>query len=92
MAQREPASSAGGEVAELLPDGHGKRLGCLEARAEFRDVPPSISALQCSATPNIQTLPSWTVGIWVASMAHMMFGAGVVILGSEVAPVPETGG
>jgi hypothetical protein len=40
---------------------------------------PSSSAFQCSATPNSQTLPSWTVVTWVASIAHMTFGAEVMI-------------
>jgi hypothetical protein len=40
---------------------------------------PSGSAFQCSATPNSQTLPSWTVVTWVASVAHITFGASVVM-------------
>jgi hypothetical protein len=40
---------------------------------------PSSSAFQCSATPNSHTLPSSTVVIWVASVAHMTFGASVMI-------------
>ncbi len=37
------------------------------------------SALQCFAMPKIQTLPCWTVVTWVASIAHMTFGALVMI-------------
>ena len=33
-------------------------------------------------TPNSQTLPSCTVAIWVASVAHIMLGAVVMILRS----------
>src|SRR5215213_6618393 len=40
---------------------------------------PRSSAFQCSATPNSQTLPSRTVVIRVASVAHMTSGASVVI-------------
>ncbi len=40
---------------------------------------PRNSAFQCSATPKIQTLPCWTVVTWVASIAHMTFGAVVMI-------------
>ena len=32
---------------------------------------PMNSAFQCSTTPKNQTLPSCTVVLWVASVAHM---------------------
>jgi hypothetical protein len=38
VAEREAAGSAGGEVAELLADGHGECLRGLEAGAALRDV------------------------------------------------------
>ena len=47
---------------------------------------PSSSAFQCSATRNSQTLPSWTVVIWVASIAHMILGAFVMIWRSCASP------
>jgi hypothetical protein len=46
---------------------------------DFVTCQPRISAFQCSATPNSHTLPSWTVVTWVASVAHMTFGAAVVM-------------
>ena len=39
VAEREAAGGAGGEVAELLADRHGERLGGLEAGAALRHVP-----------------------------------------------------
>jgi len=45
----------------------------------FATCQPSSSAFQCSTTPNSQTLPFCTVVIWVASVAHMTFGAAVMI-------------
>ena len=56
---------------------HGLRGGV--AIAALADVPAQTSPFQCSTTPNSQTLPSSTVGIWVASVAHMTFGASVMI-------------
>jgi len=43
---------------------------------------PTSSAFQCSMTPNSQTLPSCTVVIWVASVAHITLGAVVMIFRS----------
>ena len=40
---------------------------------------PSSSAFQCSAAPNSHTLPAWAVVTWVASVAHITFGASVVM-------------
>src|SRR5450759_2702700 len=40
---------------------------------------PTASAFECSTTANNQTLPSTTVGICVASVPHIRFGASVMI-------------
>jgi hypothetical protein len=45
---------------------------------------PRASAFQCSAAAKNQTLPSRTVATWVASVAHIRFGASVTMLRSCV--------
>jgi len=78
VAQCQAASGAGVEMAELVADHHADGLSSLQAGFAFGDVPAEQFGM-CSMTPNSQTLPSWTVAIWVASVAHIRFGAVVMI-------------
>jgi hypothetical protein len=78
VAERQAAGGAGAEVAELAADRHADGLGGFETGSPLGHMPschPTSSAFQCSMTPNSQTLPSCTVAIWVASVAHIMLGA-----------------
>ena len=50
VAQREAAGGAGGEVAELLADGHGEWLDGLEAGAALRHVPLQELGVPCPAS------------------------------------------
>ena len=79
MPQRQAAGGAGVDAVELVSHRHADGLKSFEAGPALGDIQPSSSAFQCSATPNSQTLPSWTVAIWVASVAHITFGASVTI-------------
>jgi len=61
------------------------RFGDILGRAERSELnqmgtcQSSNPAFQCSMTPNSQILPSYTLGIWVASVAHIWFGAWVMM-------------
>ena len=77
MAQRQAAGGAGVDAAELISHRHADGLKSFEAGPALGDMPTE--QLGVPATPNSQTLPSWTVAIWVASVAHITFGASVTI-------------
>ena len=79
VAECEAAGGTGADVAERVADRHADGLTGFEAIAALGDVQPSSSALQCSTTPNSQALPSCTVVIWVASVAHVRSGAAVMM-------------
>jgi hypothetical protein len=51
-------------MPEDIADRHADRLDGGVAIAAFGDVPAQRFGIQCSITPNNQTLPSWTVVIW----------------------------
>ena len=82
MAQRHAAGGAGADVAEHIADRHADGLDGCVAIAAFGDMPAQRLGIPVFDTPNSQTLPSWTVMIWVASVAHIMFGASVMIFRS----------
>src|ERR671921_368504 len=65
VAEREAAGGAGGEVAELLADGHGERLGGLEAGAALRHVPAEelgVPVLRDAEDPDLAVLDGGDLG------------------------------
>jgi hypothetical protein len=75
---RQAACRAGAEVAELAADRHPERLDVLEAGA-VSGMPAEQPAVPAFGDVKQLTLPSGTVVFWVASVAHGMFGATVMM-------------
>ena len=67
-----------GDTAMNLAAG-GAMVGWLLIRRQFRLAAGVLIAIAATAAPKIQALPCWTVVTWVASVAHMMSGAAVMI-------------
>ena len=67
MSQREATGGVGAEVAELLADGHAKRLGGLEAGAGLRHMPAEqfgVPMLGDGEQPDLAVLDGGDQGAW----------------------------
>ena len=79
VAERDTACDTGGNGAEHGLDRHADGLGSGVAVTNLGNVPSESLGIPVLATANSQTLPSSTVGICVASVPHIRFGASVVM-------------
>src|SRR5208337_1108300 len=65
VAERKAASGVGGEMAELVADGHAQRLGRFEASSELRDAPADqfgVPVLGDAEQPNLAVLDGGDLG------------------------------
>ena len=86
VTEGKTACDRGRNGAELCFDRHADSLGSGVAIPILATCHPIASAFQWSTTANSQTLPSSTVGICVASVPHIRFGAVVIMRPSWASP------
>lgn len=76
---RDAARGVLGEMTELGADGHVQGLDGFEAGSGLGDVPARHLGVPVLGDAEQPALTVRTVGIWVASVAHITFGAAMMM-------------